>query len=356
LTSPARLETTWYDGEGKELWRGTRGLPLPVVLEERRLVCNATECLTSRPLDDPSRLPPPESESAWLPERPGHYVVRLRLTGDQALDCRVDLDLVADEEEARRRSADDPFRWAMCVGGIPNPINDPGSRPFALSPPSVTLIDTRAAVDIAVTTRRDEELRGWFILAPPGSSQPWREAEYQSPVQQKLSAARVPTAFEWDVSVGDNVAPGVYGMTVWFHRRGETGWEHAAGGDIELAPVVVEEGGSLRWAGPVRIRLAEPPAPLRPGATSAIILAVSGVSSDSECLATWRLWHGDQMVATGNGGPCADLEVALPPAVPPGPYRLQIDAFANEGNQTRLSDGLSVHLPVLEPLSRSGPR
>ena len=194
LTQPPRLETTWYNGDGKRLWHGAQQLSIPVVLDEPRLLCAALDCLTSRPFDDLSQLPPPDTEGSWRPKHPGHYVVKLRLTGDHPLDCRVDLDLVADAAEVREQAPDDPYRWAQCTDGHPNPVNNPGALPFDVSPPSVTLIDSTVSLDIALTPRQDEEVRGWFTLAPPGSSQPWNEAVYQSPVQQKLAPRNEPAS------------------------------------------------------------------------------------------------------------------------------------------------------------------
>ena len=312
LTQPPLLETIWFDNEGKRLWSDVEDLPLPVVLDEPRLLCGIEDCLTSRPFDDLSRLPPPQTGGSWQPTEIGHYVVRLRLSGNHPLDCRIHLDLVADDAEVRRRSGDDPHRWAECIPEHLNPVNNPGALPFDLSPPSITLVRDTAVVDIALTSRHDEEVRGWFTLAPPGSPRPWEEAVYQSPVQQKLVSANQSTAFEWQASVGAGVDPGVYGLTVWFHRRGPSGWEHAAGGDIDLAPVIVDDSGSLRWAGPIRIRLAGRPEPLSAGQTTRLDLAVSGASNRLRCTASWTLYSGPEVVASGNGGTCDEPEIALP--------------------------------------------
>jgi hypothetical protein len=201
-------------------------------------------------------------------------------------------------------------------------------------------------VDIALTSRHDEEVRGWFTLAPPGSSKPWAEAVYQSSVQQKLAPANQLTAFEWQVSVGAEVEPGVYGLTVWFHRRGPSGWEHAAGGDIDLASVIVDDSGTLRWAGPIRVRLASRPGPLPAGQSTRLDLAVNGDSNRLPCTASWRLYTGSELVASGNGGACDELEIALPPTVTPGPYRLQIDAYAANEGDLSLSDAVSIPISV----------
>ncbi|MBW3634701.1 MAG: hypothetical protein KY456_16910, partial [Chloroflexi bacterium] len=68
LTKPPRLETIWYDGEGKRLWYGVQQLSIPVVLDEPRLLCGVIDCLTSRPFGDLSGLPPPAAEGSWQPE------------------------------------------------------------------------------------------------------------------------------------------------------------------------------------------------------------------------------------------------------------------------------------------------
>jgi hypothetical protein len=347
LTQPPQLETIWFDDDGKRLWSGVQNVPLPVVLDELRLLCGISSCLTSRSFDDLSRLPPPQTEGSWQPAETGHYVVRLRLSGDHPLDCRVDLDLVVDVAEVRERSGDDSFRWAECIAGHHNPVNNPGAVPFDLSPPSITLVRDTAVVDIALTSRHDEEVRGWFTLAPPGSPRPWDEAIYQSPVEQKLVSANQSTAFEWQASVGAGVDPGVYGLTVWFHRRGPSGWEHAAGGDIDLAPVIVDDSGSLRWAGPIRIHLAGRPEPLSAGQSTRLDLVVSGDSNRLRCTASWRLYSGPGVVASGNGGACDELEIAIPPAMAPGQYRLQIDAFAERDGGLFLSDAVSIPISVL---------
>jgi hypothetical protein len=356
LTRPARLETTWYDAEGKKLWSGTERIPLPAVIDDSRLLCDATDCLTSRPFQEPPFLPPPTASDAWLPTTPGHYVVRLVLSGDQPLRCLIDLDLVATEEDVWNLSRDQPYRWARCIAPNPNPVNDPGLPPFTLSPPSVTLIGQDASVDIALTPRHDEEVRGWFILAPPGSTRPWHESVFESGIEQRLLAGGDLAAFEWREAVGATVEPGVYELTVWFHRRGPSGWEHAAGGDIDVAPVVVDADRTLRWAGPVRVRLAETVGPLAAGGTTTVHLAVDGTSDSIACVAVWSLSDGDRVVAYGNGGSCRQLAIAVPATVIPGALRLQIDAYAEESHQSRLSDALSIPVQITAGPPASGPR
>ena len=347
LTQPPQLETTWFDDEGKRLWSGVEKVPLPVVLDEPRLLCGTDSCLTSRPFDSLSHLPPPQDAASWLPSETGHYIVRLRLSGELPLDCRVDLDLVGDYAEVWERSRDEPFRWAECITGHRNPVNNPGAVPFDLSPPSITLVRETAVVDIGLTPRHDEQVRGWFTLAPPGSPRPWEDAVYQSPVEQKLAPANQLTAFEWQADVGAAVDPGVYGLTVWFHRLGPSGWEHAAGGDIDLAPVIVDDAGLLRWAGPIRVRLAGPLQSLLAGQSNRLDLVVSDASNRLRCRASWRLYSGPEVVASGNGGECGEPEIALPVTVAPGHYRLQIDAHAERGGDLTLSDAVSIPVSVI---------
>jgi hypothetical protein len=234
-------------------------------------------------------------------------------------------------------------------------VNNPGAVPFKLSPPSITLIDDTAAVDIALTPRRDEEVRGWFILAPPGSAEPWNEAVYQSRVQQKLIASGEPEGFEWQEQVGASVAPGVYGLTVWFHRRGETGWEHAAGGDLDLAPVVVGADHTLRWAGPIRARLSGRSGRLIPGRTTSLALEVTGRSDLISCAAQWRLIGETADVAAGDAGSCDSPAVALPATIAAGRYRLEIDLSAVKGDVRQLSDAVSLPVTVVALESARGP-
>ena len=143
---------------------------------------------------------------------------------------------------------------------------------------------------------------------------------------------------------------------MWLHRRGPDGWEHAAGGDIELAPVVVGDDHTLRWAGPIRVRLAAMPGPLSAGEVTEIDLAVSGTSNQLHCSASWKLSSGTEIVASGNAGTCDRPEIALPATVVPGQYRLQIDAFAGRDDEYRLSDAVSIPITVIEPASTVGPR
>lgn len=355
LTRPSQIEIAWYDNDGRLLRRQTQRLPLPTVLDDPRLLCGATECLTARPFDDLSRLPPPDPLGAWSPAETGHYIVRLRLSGDQSLECTVDLDIVESAAEVRERSNENIYRWAECVASARNPVNNPGLRPFTLSPPSVTLVDETAVVDIALTARDDEEVRGWFILAPPGVAEPWNEAVYQSQVQQMLLPGNDPTAFEWTAEIGRDVEPGIYGLTVWFHRRGPNGWEHAIGGEFELAPIVVSDDGSIRWAGPVRGRLAEPPEPIAPGLSTWLKLAVSGTSNRVGCSASWKLFAAEKMVASGNAGACLTPEILIPADMSAGSYRLQVDLFAVRGGERSLSDAVSTPVVVVADERATGP-
>jgi hypothetical protein len=148
----------------------------------------------------------------------------------------------------------------------------------------------------------------------------------------------------------------VYELTVWFHRRGEDGWEHAAGGDIGLAPIVVDANGHLRWAGPVRVRLAERAGTLAIGRTTPLELAVSGTSREMACSASWRLFQASQVVASGNAGTCDAPEITVPTGVAAGEYRLQIDVFAEREDDVRLSDAVSFSVTVVEANAGRGPR
>lgn len=355
LTRPSGLETTWYDNDGKLLWRGSEGLPLPAVLDDTHLLCGPSICLTARSFDDLTQLPPPDLTGSWSPSTPGHYIVRVQLTGDQPLDCRIDLDLVEDSAEVWQRSRDDTNRWAECVEWSPNPVNNPGAVPFKLSSPSVTLVDNTVAVDISVTPRIDEEVRGWFILAPPGVPDPWNQAVYQSAVQQKLLPAAEQTSFEWSTAIDAEVSPGVYALTVWFHHRGASGWNHAAGGDIDLAPVVVGEEHSLTWAGPIRGRLIYSPSPLVAGSTHEFELAISGESSQLKCAARWRLYSGPELVAEGNADSCDRPRIRLPAEIKSGSYRMHIDLLADREGKLQLSDAVSTGVSVIDRAATNAP-
>src|SRR5690606_36337981 len=129
--------------------------------------------------------PAPE-ESLWRPKEQGHYYVRIVLDGNQQLNCLVDLDITSDMEHAYDISPRSPFRWGECIPGEPNPVNAPGEVPFRSGIPSITFIGGTAAVQVPLTTRDDEEVRGWFLLAPPDSPQPWTTPYYQSQIQQRL--------------------------------------------------------------------------------------------------------------------------------------------------------------------------
>jgi hypothetical protein len=287
---------------------------------------------------------------------PGHYLVRLRLTGDHPLDCTVDVDLVDNNDEIKKRAGEDTYRWAECRQGIPNPVNNPGALPFLIGPPSVTLIGSAVAVDITLTTRADEEVQGWFILAPPDDPQPWHDAAYQSLVQQKLISAGVSTPFEWDAQIGESLAPGIYQLTVWFHRRGQAGWEHAAGGDIALAPIVVDDDRTVRWAGPVRATLARSPQTLVAEQTSPLELTLTGPSNRMHCTTRWSLFADQELVTSGNAGPCRAPDILLPPATAAGRYRLQIDVLTDGDDGPRLNDAVSMPVTVVGGARDGAPR
>jgi hypothetical protein len=230
--------------------------------------------------------------------------------------------------------------------------------PFRSPPPSVAFINGRIALESTLTTRRDEEIRAWFLLAPPGSATPWHALAFQSTVRQRLVRAAEPAEFDWLETVGGRVEPGVYGLTLWFHRRTVTGWEHAYGGAFHLSPVIVDDDGRLRWAGPVRLAAAGRLPAFRSGETALLRLTVSGDSQKTHCEASWRLVIPDDgvVVARGNAGSCGRPRVALPQSVVPGRYRLEITATAVRDDRRRLSDGLAFEVTVTERERSGWPR
>jgi len=350
LTRPATLTTTWYDVAGRQLWRGERRWPLPTIVGAELIRCVASGCEGVPPTnaaDYPAALPAPESTGDWRPTRPGHYVVRLELAGDREIRCTVDVDLVDDADAVRERAPDEPWRWAACGERSRFPTNNPGAVPFRAAPPSVTFVGGQAAVETTLATRRDEEVQTWFLLAPPGATAPWAEAVYRSPTRQRLVRAGEPATFEWSEPVAAAVAPGVYGLTIWFHRRVGDSWEHAEGGGFGMAPVVVRADGTLRWAGPIRLSPADVGPPrLVSGRRSVVGLGVAGTSDAIACRGSWRLLDpaGAEVAGGGTGaGGCARPQVAVPGSVAPGRYRLEIvaEAIWDGGRRAEVSDALS---------------
>lgn len=354
LARPAVLETTWYDASGRELHHSQARLPLPAVMDDAQLLCSTSECLTSRPFLDLRHFPAPDSNSAWTPQEPGHYVVRFTVKGDQELACDVDLDLVADSAAARDRSGDDPFRWAACTASSSNPVNNPGAVPFKLGSPSITFVGDVISADISISPRVDSEVRGWFILAPLGVTDPWNHAVFRSTAQQRLIAAGERTPFTWQVATPSDLPAGVYALSFWFHERAPSGWRHAVGGDLGLAPVVVDDQGSIRWAGPIRGTIGEVPPVLTAGQTSTATIAISGTTGEVACQADWQLFAGARPVASGNAQDCTSPVVAIPSAVQAGQYRLQITLSAQQDGARAISDAVAAPVVVISAPA-SGP-
>ena len=112
----------------------------------------------------------------------------------------------------------------------------------------------------------------------------------------------------------------------------------------------------MRWAGPFRLGRDSWPAPLHPNEPNLVHLPVTGDSDTADCEAEWRLLAPtrDRVVAQGAGRVCDRLLLRLPPALPLGPYLLEITALAVDGNRREISDALTTKLTVIEP--RAGPR
>ena len=355
LTRPSQLNVAWFDVSGRFLVRDERGWSLPAVASEGTLLCTALRC---HGLPDPS-LPddlPDPVDGIWRPTEPGHYVAKVALGGDIPLSCRVDLDVV--EEKAAPAHPLEPFpRWAECVEAAPVPVNEPGATAFSPIPPSVTFAGGSVALQIGLAAREEEEIRAWFLLAPPGDPAPWRTAVYRSPVQQRIARPDDPATFSWLERVPP-VLPGVYGLTVWFHHAVDGGWEHADGGGYGMAPVVVGQDGSIRWAGPIRISRPPLVGPLVVGRVSRLPLAVSGESPDVRCRASWTLIQSasGSPAASGHAGTCGSATVSVPADVAPGSYRLDLVASAVGSDRERLSDGISIPVTVVGEPPRGTPR
>ena len=356
LTRPAVLATTWYDAQGKFLHESSQPIPLPVTTTDRHLVCDGARCRAWNDGVFPVDLPDPAPQ--WRPTDPGHYVVRTTLSGDRSLTCKIDLDIVDDASQIETLAPDQPNRWAECTDASGVPVNNPGQPPFRAPSPSITFIGGKAAVDAPLITERDEEVQAWFFLATPGSIDPWNDFSYRSPVIQKLVRADEPADFDWLVRVGAQTPPGVYDLTVWFHRKTPDGWEHALGGGYTLAPVVVDPDGSVRWAGPVRLALASPAPPLAAGRSATFEFDISGASKQVACDAIWTLRVDGKAkpVAAGHAGDCEAPRVDLPERVPPGQYTLQFTASVIQDGKTRLSDAVAMPVVVREAGQPGEPR
>ncbi len=355
LTEPATLRVTWYNGQGRQLYRGESTMPLPTVVTSDLLLCMIDECEAATG-EFPDDLPAPEP-AFWQPTDEGHYFIRIELDGDQPLSCLVDLDITDDLDAARDLSPKRPFRWGECAPGTLNPVNNPGAMPFRSTSPSITFAGGMAAVQVPLTSRDDEEVRGWFLLAPPDSAAPWTEPAYQSQVRQRLVRGDEETHFAWLEDIGGAFPRGVYGLTIWFHHREGTTWSHAFGGTYQLAPVVIEDG-AARWAGPVRIALKPQAARFASGRTTRLDLNVDGASGVVECEGVWRLIDPErgETVAGGHVADCAQPRIAIPAHVEPGHYRLEIDVDAIRDDRRSLSDGLSTLVTVTDGARSGQPR
>jgi hypothetical protein len=73
-------------------------------------------------------------------------------------------------------------------------------------------------------------------------------------------------------------------------------------------------------------------------------------------VARWQLFRGTEAVAVGNAGSCEAPQVAIAATVAPGPYRLEIDLFADQDGEERLSDGVSLDVTLTEPSGAGQPR
>jgi hypothetical protein len=351
LTTPARLAVTWYDAEGRRLRHEALPHALPPILAASHIRCNAAGCADAADLPFLDRLPA-ASAPGWRPSAPGHYTAVVELSGDVPVSCRVDIDVVASPAERRRLAPDNPLRWAACQPGDPIPVNDPGRPGLRLLGPSVTFADRALAVSAVLEASSAQEVRGWLLLGPPGDPEPWRRPAWRSATVQRLIDGESAAEVGW--LERPDLPPGVYGLTLWFHRATASGWQHAEGGGFGLPNVVADEGGALRWSGPTRADVARSLGVLEPGRRSALPLTLSAAPAD-ECTASWRLLDGEgTTVAGGGAGACATAGVAIPRGVPAGQYLLQVDIRVDDGDGPRLNDGTSR--PVVVGDDRPGAR
>jgi len=356
LTRKATLTTIWHDEDGKELWRGEVPLPLPAIVGTPQIHCSVVRCQARPAADLPDDLAAPQINSGWHPSEPGHYVARLLVTGDQPLDCTVDVDIVADADAVKERSPANESRWAECTTGSKYPVNNPGGAPFRAPPPSVTFVDGQLALETTLTSKRDEEIQGWFLLASPGAGEPWQHTLYQSTTRQRLLRAGESTEFEWLESIAAEVPPGVYDLSIWFHRRTDDGWEHAYGGGFQLAPVVVDRNGSLRWAGPLRLEQTGRLPRFRPGTLARVPLRVESGGRSTRCEVNWRILRPADRSVVGEGASatCDRPGLWLPPTLAPGRYDLEMTAYEVDDSSRRVTDGRTIPINVVAE-SISGP-
>jgi hypothetical protein len=348
LTMPTQLSLDWYDDAGKLLLSSNYVLPLPAVMDDAVLLCSVRECLTSRPFADLRQLPGPERDGAWAPEKPGHYVVRARLSGDTSLSCQIDLDVVEGSEVVEERGGGDPFRWAACIEEFSYPVNNPGLPPFDLDRGDVTLSGNKAGVEFSVTARHDEVLRAWFILSPRGLPDPWRVAAYQSPVKEGVARYGVPVQFDWNVPLVDPLPPGAYDLTVWVHHQNGGTWQHAAGGLALDDAVIVDADGTMRRGGPLGLDMREDVTSIPRGVTLSLPVRVTGAQGANDCVLKWGLLQIDGAGALDGVENCSDPFLSLPPHLPAGTYRLTIGVYAVRGQAALLSDGFTTTVTVTE--------
>ncbi|MGI9253053.1 MAG: hypothetical protein ACR2J8_04850, partial [Thermomicrobiales bacterium] len=176
-----------------------------------------------------------------------------------------------------------------------------------------------------------------------------------SPVIQRIVATGEPADFSWIERLPPNLPDGAYSLTLWFHRRGGSGWEHELGGGFGIGPLVVESG-RPRWAGP--IRLGPLPHLVAPaGQHREIGLQVSGQSDPGSCIARWSITASDGgIVAGGAARDCGVLSVGVPLDTPEGSYRLTVNIFGLDDGAERREDGQNAAFTVLAHDGRAGPR
>lgn len=351
-TRPTTVAAEWFDAEGRPIHRDGWTFPVPAVMDMQHLVCSPVACRASADEIETAALPRPIA--GWRPRAPGHYAVKLSVSGDFPLSCTIDLDVV-------QPSSSDPHlddlgpRWAACAYGSGSPVNDPGRPAYAISPPSVTLAGSQMAVSATLSTRERQEIRGWWLLAPSGVAEPWREAVWIAPAIQRIVSPRQEASFTWVQTLPRDAPNGVYGLTLWFHRHSETGWEHALGGSFGIGPIVIEDG-QARWAGPLRMG-SLPQLALPAGTRATIPLPIAGVNDQQTCDVTWRiLGLDDAEVIRGGPARCGDISIGVPLTVAPGSYRLVVRVLGSRDGSSRLEDGLTAPFTVLEPERGGTPR
>ncbi len=348
LTMPAQLTLDWYDDAGKLLRTSHQIVPLPAVMDDAALLCSVRECLTSRPFADLRLLPHPERRDAWIPDQPGHYVVRARLSGDTPLSCQIDLDVVDGADEVTARGGDDPHRWAACIEEFAFPVNNPGLPPFDLADTAVTLAGNTVGVEFTVTARHDAPVRAWFILSPRGLPDPWQVAAYQSPIEEEVVRAGAPERFEWSLTLPASLAPGAYDLTVWVHYQSGGTWHHAVGGPATTDAVIVNADGTLRRSGPVRLEMREDAISIPRDVAYALPIRVAGMHDSPTCWLRWsiRQVNGDR--DSDGVTTCEDPVLRLPLGLPLGAYRLTVGASVGDGQAAQLSDGVTAEVTVIE--------